>query len=100
MELTVTERFTLLQLLPKEGGLTTIKTVRQIREALAFDDDIAAKRVTEDSEKGTITWKEDYSTGIALSGGQSALIVQKLEELDKAGNVTEAHLPLFEKFVD
>ena len=39
MELTVFERMTALNILPKEGDLVTLKLIRQLKESLGFTDD-------------------------------------------------------------
>ena len=39
MKLSVYERLILLNILPKEGNFTTLKTVRVLKERLSFDDE-------------------------------------------------------------
>jgi len=38
MELTIAERFVLLNMLPQQGDITTVKIVRRLREALSFSE--------------------------------------------------------------
>jgi len=102
MLLTVTERLLLLKVLPAEGDFTTVKTIRQTREALAFDDDVADGRMAKEGDGGamTIKWEVDYGTDIDLPKASERLLADALKALDKQKKLTEAHLPLCEKFLE
>jgi len=99
MLLTVTER---LVVLPAEGDFTTVKTIRQTREALAFDDDIADGRMVKEGEGASLTikWTSDYVTEIDLSKASERLLGDALKVLDKQKKLNESHLPLCEKFLE
>lgn len=101
MKLNTFERLTILNVLPQEGDLTTIKLVRQAREELSFsaEEHEALKFVT--SEDGnTLTWnsaaetEKDYDFPVKIT----AMIRERFVQLNKDKKLTEAHLTLCEKF--
>jgi hypothetical protein len=102
MMLTITERLLLLKTLPGEGDLCTIRTVRETRELLAFDSDIADGSIAKVGEgsDARLEWKEDFEKGIELSKAGERLIADAILALDKQKKLTEAHLGLYEKFVE
>ena len=55
MDLTVRERLLLLQILPRQGDLTTIKIVRRLREELSFDED-EHRQLNFQQTDGQLTW--------------------------------------------
>ena len=102
-ELSVLDRLLLLGMLPAEGDLTTLRIVRQLREALSFSEaEHAALRLT--SEGGRVTW--DGQSGAALvkqvAIGHKAwgLIVQTLTTLAESKKLTLPQLDLYERFVE
>ena len=98
MELTVVERLVLLGLLPSEGDLTTLRIVRELREALSFDEE-EHERLQFKHEEGRVAWRNDDSAkAINLGAKATRLIVERLEALDAVGKLTEQHLTLCDKF--
>lgn len=99
MQLSVSERLHLMGLLPKEGDFLTLKTIRQTKEALAFDDDAAELGLKQ--EEGRISWdaRKDKGRDIDLSSRAVSLIVEILSDLEKDKKLTEDHLTLYEKFM-
>jgi len=98
MDLTIHERLLLLNALPKEGDLTTIRIVRKLREALSFTEDEIAEHKVQVSPEGNVRWENDAPKAIELGAKAREIAVKALEALDKAGSVTEQHLSLFDKF--
>ena len=98
MDLTIHERLLLLNALPKEGDLTTIRIVRELREALSPTEEEHKKHSITVAEDGSVSWKNDAPAAIELGAKAREIAVKALEALDKAGSVTEAHLSLFDKF--
>jgi hypothetical protein len=98
MKLTLTERIALLGILPAEGTYANMKTVRVLREMLAFDSDIEAGKV--EVQGNNLRWKENYETEFDLSGGAIALIHDILSKLDEEAKVTDHLLTLCDKFLD
>lgn len=98
MELTVAERLMLLGLLPAEGDLTTLRIVRELREALSFDEAEHA-RLALRQEGDRVLWTDDGGTKAVDIGAKARrLIADKLEQMNSDGKLTEQHLSLCDKF--
>jgi len=118
MELTLIERFTLLQILPEAGNLRTLRVVQDLRMALAptaqeiKDWHIRDVRDEADPRKGQVVWGWTPEEAAALptqpdtrcpaeidvAGVKTEIITGLLRDMDKAGRLTAAHLSLCEKF--
>jgi hypothetical protein len=121
MHLNVKERLVLLDALPKEGNLTTIKLVRQLRESLSFTEEehtILQFKV----QDGQARWLQEYGEGVPVPEGMTKKEAQNLLEalnegveieigiqalqvaresldtLNEAGKLGEQHISLCEKF--
>ena len=98
MKLSIGERLLLLNLLPPEGDLTSIKIVRKLRESLSFNEDELEKYGIQVLEGGNISWESQEEAEVRLRAKSRSMIVRALHELDERGKVTEQHISLFEKF--
>ena len=99
MELSIKERILLLNTLPAEGDITTIRIVRQLREALSFSeqehDDHGIKQ-----EDGQIHWNESgYSKDIEFGPKASKLAAKVLKKLSDGDKLTLDYIGLYDKFV-
>ncbi len=100
MELGVKDRLLLLSILPDKGDYSTIKIVRQLREALSFTED-------EHTEYGMntngdmITWDDEKAGIREILVGEKAtdIIVSSLRKANTESNITEDLLPLYERLV-
>ena len=106
VELTVPERMRLMSLLPEQGNLITVLTVRKIREKLGLDEDIKEGGVTHiphrsgDVGKDQIKWENNYVRSIPFSKGARAMVHSQLKRMDTDGKLTQADVSLCEKFLD
>jgi hypothetical protein len=100
MLLSVYERLLLLNILPKEGDLTTLKIVRDLKEDLSFSEE-EHKALQFKRENGNTMWKENADIGKDISIGEKAndIIVDSLKALNKAKKLQESHIELYERFV-
>ncbi len=97
-EFVVEERLTMLNLLPPEGNLITMKIVHELRQALGFSDE-EFTALDFKQENGRLMWKEGTGPKEVKVGVKAASIVHdELAKLDKGGTLKEAHLTLCEKF--
>jgi len=85
MKLSVIERLMLLQLLPKEGDFATLRTIRETREAVAFDEDAEEFGVTQEENGVRCTKDWNAEKEIDLSGKAVALICTHLSSLGQVG---------------
>lgn len=116
MKLTVNERITLLGILPKEGNFLTLKIIRKLKEDLSFTE--AEHKLYQFKNSGesfvdvdgsvsvvpanSIRWNGDVDQNREFDFGVKATeaVVEALKELDKAKKLQEAHISLYEKFVE
>ena len=100
MELTVLERLLLLNMLPVEGDLTTIRIVRDLRVELSFDEAEHAALNFRSVGTEQVQWDDDAIADKSFDFGAkaTALIVTALEKLDSEHKVQQQHLDLFDKF--
>ncbi len=103
MNLSVKDRLMLINILPKEGDFKTLKSLRKVREALAFTDpeQESLKFVNKD---GMITWDEQdkdkpMRREIEITKSIDALIVEALEKLEKTKKLTDELFELYEMFM-
>ena len=99
MKLNVAERFVLLDALPREGNLKTIRTVRDIRALVELtSEEFTDFEITQAGEN--IRWNPDKAVEkeIDLTAPMVSQIVQALQELDNKGKLTSNHFSLCEKF--
>ena len=101
MELTVLERLVLSNVLPKEGNFTTLKLVRQLREALSFDE-LEHKKLGFIQKGDQVKWNEKVSIVKDFDIGETMmkLIAETLTKMDKEEKLRDEHFSLYEKFVD
>lgn len=100
MELGVFDRLILLNVLPKEGEVTTIRIVRTLREDLSFSEE-EHKALEFKFEEGNVQWKQDADKPKEVEIGEKAtdLIVETMKKLSSDKKLTMEHLSLYEKFV-
>jgi len=100
MILTVFDRLILLNVLPKEGDITSLKIVRGLREDLSFSED-EHKELELRYEGGNVFWKEDVNISKDINIGERAkdIIAGAFKTLNKNKKLTEQHLDLYERFV-
>lgn len=99
MPLTVKDRLVLLNILPETGDLTTIRIVRELREALSFSEaEHADLQMVQDG--GMVRWVEGAIPDKAVDIGPKAgdTIRAALGKLDKEKKLTADHLDLCDLF--
>jgi hypothetical protein len=121
MNLSVLERLLLLNALPQQGDLTTIKVVHRLREDLSFTEEehvVLQFRVQDEQAQ----WLQDYGESVPVPDGMTReeaaaalselnggieidiglkaaqIICEMLEKLNDEGSLTERHISLCEKF--
>lgn len=106
MKLTIRERITLLNSLPKEGSFDTLKQLRVLRESLSIDDKeskIVNLRVEVlGNNMVNYKWDEDKDPQKEVLVGEKMndLVVKTLKDLNNSNKLTEDHFSLYEKFIE
>lgn len=104
MELSVLERLTLLNVVPKTGDITTLRIVRDLEADLSFSEEEHGllKFTVQD---GRIGWNSDGMATVGLKDvavGEKAMdiIQEALTALNKAKTLNLDTLGLYERFVE
>ncbi len=86
--------------LPEKGDFLTFKTVRQLHEALAFEEEEVEKFGLK-QEGDSLSWnpQADVPRDFTFTKGQRELIEKLLTEKSEAGEITEDIFSLCEKFI-
>jgi len=98
MKLSVIERITLMQILPKEGSYLTFTILLELKSALSFNEKEFKEfgMVQKDTQ---IHWKKSVDKEIPIGEKAMDIIVSALQALDKAGKLTEQSFSLYDRFV-
>jgi hypothetical protein len=102
MQLTIMERVQLLQVLPREGNIGTMRIVHDLRMALApTEKEVKLCNIREDAEKDQLLWDDDkYTAEIPIGEKATDVIVEALKRRDAELRLTEQLIPLYEIFVE
>lgn len=105
MELTVLERFVLLNILPREGNMLQVVAAQNVRKAVELDEvehDLLKIEEIKIDGGSRLHWNPEIAAAmdkdVDFTGPQTALIVEVLQKLDKDKKLTAEHLSLCEKF--
>lgn len=96
------ERFAIVQLLPAEGDLLTMRDVKDLKRSLMPTPGERAEYGIEVDEKG-IHWNPlmaDNEVEVDFTTPQVALVVNKLRDLKEDKKLREEHVDLWDKFVE
>ena len=116
MQLAVLDRLLLMSALPKEGDITTIKIVRELKESLSFSEE-EHEPLSFHTEGAQLVWGHTGTCEACVAGrgaGKSWTPLDKPFEFDKkafeiaqtalrglsgSGKLQEEHLSLWDKFI-
>ena len=100
MELTVSERLTLMQMTPAKADIWTLKMVQKFRDDLGFDED-EVKALGFKSEDGNVQWSTDapQEKDVHVPESVQNLIANGLREMNEKELLTMAHVSIWDKFV-
>lgn len=99
MELNTFERLTLLNILPPEGDLITIRVLHGLKERLGFtEEELQALELRTEGQR--VFWKPEADKEVDVEIGSKAesIIRETLEKLNKDKKIKEEHLSLCDKF--
>lgn len=107
MKLNVKERIVLLSILPKEGDFKTLKQLRLVREALAFNDVENHSLGFKTAPGGGVTWTEPgavegqfYTKEVEIPSSIREIIEKTLKDLDAKKKLTEDTFVVYERFIE
>ena len=101
MILTLPERIVLLNVLPAEGNVITLRVAQQLRMEVALsEEEIAKAELVQDGER--MHWKAgaDVSKDVEIGEAARGIVVEALKKLNEQSKLTTNHISLYEKFVE
>jgi len=99
MLLTVKERLLLLNILPREGDLSTIRIIAKLRASLSFSEEEHQALKFNQAPEG-FTWEPSAPQTAEIDIGPKAQTVVRdnLDRLNSEKKLTEDYLPVWDKF--
>ena len=101
MELSVLDRLLILNILPEEGNVITLKMIRDIKELVGFNAEEVGFLKFE-YPGGGVRWDpeyKDYTVEVDLPGAFREYIKERLMDLNKKEKLHEEHISIYDKFV-
>ena len=99
MELSVLDRLVLLNVIPREGDITTLKIVRKLNDELSFSEE-EHKQLLFRNEGDSLHWNEIPPKEIEIGEKATDVIVEAFKKLNKQGKLHMDYLDLYERFVE
>lgn len=101
MKLSVLERIGVLSILPKQGNAVTLKVLRELKEALSFNEgEITELKLTMGPNGSSWDSSKESPKEVDLGDVKLGLISDALKEQDQKGTLVEELLPVYERFVE
>lgn len=104
--LNIAERVALFSILPSQGNIVTLRSVKELLTKLAFTNKELKdwKIKQKQSDGGTmIVWDSDFTNCVKefeINDAMTGLITEQLTTLSGQNRLRMEMLPLYEKFVD
>jgi len=100
MELGILDRISLLNILPVEGDVVTVRLLKKLREELGFtEEEIKDHKIS--SADNRVVWEETgYKTEISIGEKATDIIKDAFKKLDREKKLREEMLPLYDTFME
>ena len=98
MKLSVLERLTLLNILPKEGDITTLKIVRKLKDDLSFTEEEHGILNFQQTEE-RLVWNEMGDKEIEIGEKATDVIVDAFKSLNRQGKLHIDYVDVYDRFV-
>ena len=99
MELGILDRINLLNILPAEGDVVTVRLLKKLRAGLGFtEEEIKENQIT--SADNRVNWQESgYKVDISIGEKATDIIKDAFKRLNQEKKLREEMLPLYETFM-
>lgn len=98
MNLKVLERIQLLQFLPEEGDIVSLRILQTLRLAIGFsENEIKEFGLKTDTER--TTWESDREVDIPIGEKATDIIVESLKKLSTDKRLPNSAIDLYDKFI-
>lgn len=105
LSLTLSERFQLMEIIPREGEYSTLKIVRKLRETLSPSEEEHEKYEIKKEVTGqavSYQWNNAGSTDeveLTLKNKAFSIVKESLQELNNKKKMNEMQMTLYEKVI-
>lgn len=97
MRLSVLDRLVILNILPQEDNITTMRVVHDLRQQLSFTEaEHAALQFREVDRR--MAWQPIPDADIEIGPKAKAIIRGRLEQLNREKKLTSDHIGVWDKF--
>lgn len=100
MNLNVLERIQLLQHLPREGDIVSLRILQTLRMTIGFNEDEIKKFGLKTSQETELTtWENDEEVDIPIGEKATDIIVDALKKLNAEKRLPDTAIDLYDKFI-
>lgn len=107
MKLNIPERIILLNILPLEGDVITLRLLMELKKNLGFTEEEIAKwslttKIPQDKTP-YVVWNDDFTKetkDIIIGATMKSIITLQLRKLDESKKLRMEMISLYERFVD
>lgn len=107
MRLTISERMGILNILPTQSSIATLRILQELQKKLSFSEEeytrYKVKNRLEPDGRAWVEWAPEYDKArvdIPISKVESGIITQALMKLDQNSQLQLGALPLWDYFVE
>ena len=100
MRLTILERLLLLNVLPVEGNIMTIRIVHDLRKDLGLTEEELKKYNVREQDSQMVWDDEKYTLDVPVGEKALDIIAEAISKREREGRLTEQFIPLYERFVE
>ncbi len=97
MKLSVGDRLILLNVLPQQGDIITLRIVRDLQSALSFSEK-EHKQLKFSQEGQRVNWTGEVNKAVPIGPKAHIVIQTELEKQSQAGNLPMQAVELYERF--
>lgn len=107
MRLTIAERISLLDLLPRQGNVVTLRLITDLQKKIALTveelEEFGVEQVQSDTGGVFVRWAPEFDktrVDISLNDHEKGIVTRELVRLESVGQLTMNSLSLYDYFVD
>jgi len=98
--LTLSERLSILSILPTKGDFVTLKVLNKLKMGLApSEKEIKEWGINQDIENKLVHWEKNVEAEIPVGEVATGIIVDSLRDLDKSKTLPIELFEIYEKFI-
>lgn len=100
MNLNVLDRMLLLEFLPREGDIASLRILETLRLSIGFsEDEFKEFNLKTSEETGLTTWENDKEVDVPIGEKATDIIVDTLKKLDREKKLPNTAIELYDKFI-